>query len=376
MGRPQPRLLGGRDPAGWLVVRPAWGSQLRPAVAGERLRARASGEQRTAFRAGPGCAAPGCHVPRRIRAHAPRRPPALLAAPSLTRPAAPGPPRRLLRSHVLPPWALLLAPQEIRAPVELVRQTKALGRLPVVNFAAGGVATPADAALMMQASRRRLGASWGCLAAGRVWGWGCAWLVSARRRQHPPLISPRRRPPPGLPPARLTPDPPRPGPLQLGMDGVFVGSGIFKSGDPAKRARAIVQAVTHYNDPAVLAEVRPWGPAGPIKASGLPWQARSSQGTRHVLLARSAAAARDQGCDHAGQSACKCSAVPSATDCFCPAPPRPHPPHPAPPPPSLPPGVVRPGGAHGGHRCAGEGLQVLRPALRVEPRLDGGPGQA
>ena len=81
--------------------------------------------------------------------------------------------------------------KEIRAPVELVRQTKALGRLPVVNFAAGGVATPADAALMMQ----------------------------------------------------------------LGMDGVFVGSGIFKSGDPAKRARAIVQAVTHFNDPAIVAEV-------------------------------------------------------------------------------------------------------------------------
>lgn len=81
--------------------------------------------------------------------------------------------------------------KEIRAPVELVRQTKHLGRLPVVNFAAGGVSTPADAALMMQ----------------------------------------------------------------LGMDGVFVGSGIFKSGDPAKRARAIVQAVTHYNNPKVLAEV-------------------------------------------------------------------------------------------------------------------------
>lgn len=81
--------------------------------------------------------------------------------------------------------------KEIRAPIELVRQTKALGRLPVVNFAAGGVATPADAALMMQ----------------------------------------------------------------LGMDGVFVGSGIFKSGDPAKRARAIVQAVTHYNDPKILADV-------------------------------------------------------------------------------------------------------------------------
>ena len=81
--------------------------------------------------------------------------------------------------------------KEIRAPLELVRQTKTLGRLPVVNFAAGGVATPADAAMMMQ----------------------------------------------------------------LGMDGVFVGSGIFKSGEPAKRARAIVQAVTHYNDPKILAEV-------------------------------------------------------------------------------------------------------------------------
>ena len=72
-----------------------------------------------------------------------------------------------------------------------MQQTRKLGRLPVVNFAAGGVATPADAALMMQ----------------------------------------------------------------LGMDGVFVGSGIFKSGDPAKRARAIVQAVTHYNDPNIIAEV-------------------------------------------------------------------------------------------------------------------------
>ena len=79
----------------------------------------------------------------------------------------------------------------VGAPVDLVRQTKQLGRLPVVNFAAGGVATPADAALMMQ----------------------------------------------------------------MGVDGVFVGSGIFKSGDPAKRARAIVQAVTHHADPSVLAEV-------------------------------------------------------------------------------------------------------------------------
>eukprot|EP00193_Tetraselmis_chui_P011744 CAMPEP_0177785986 /NCGR_PEP_ID=MMETSP0491_2-20121128/20662_1 /TAXON_ID=63592 /ORGANISM="Tetraselmis chuii, Strain PLY429" /LENGTH=293 /DNA_ID=CAMNT_0019307127 /DNA_START=184 /DNA_END=1066 /DNA_ORIENTATION=+ len=81
--------------------------------------------------------------------------------------------------------------KEIRAPIDLVRQTKTLGRLPVVNFAAGGVSTPADAALMMQ----------------------------------------------------------------MGVDGVFVGSGIFKSGDPASRARAIVQAVTHYNDPKILAKV-------------------------------------------------------------------------------------------------------------------------
>ncbi|MCC6457972.1 MAG: pyridoxal 5'-phosphate synthase lyase subunit PdxS [Caldilineaceae bacterium] len=81
--------------------------------------------------------------------------------------------------------------KEIRAPFDLVKQTAQLGRLPVVNFAAGGVATPADAALMMQ----------------------------------------------------------------LGVDGVFVGSGIFKSGDPAKRAHAIVQAVTHYTDAKILAEV-------------------------------------------------------------------------------------------------------------------------
>lgn len=81
--------------------------------------------------------------------------------------------------------------KDIRAPYDLVKQTAELGRLPVVNFAAGGVATPADAALMMQ----------------------------------------------------------------LGVDGVFVGSGIFKSGDPAKRAYAIVQAVTHYTDAKKLAEV-------------------------------------------------------------------------------------------------------------------------
>jgi len=81
--------------------------------------------------------------------------------------------------------------KEIGAPYELVVETRSLGRLPVVNFAAGGVATPADAALMMQ----------------------------------------------------------------LGVDGVFVGSGIFKSGDPEKRAAAIVKAVTHYRDPYILAEV-------------------------------------------------------------------------------------------------------------------------
>jgi pyridoxal 5'-phosphate synthase pdxS subunit len=81
--------------------------------------------------------------------------------------------------------------KEIRAPYDLVKKTAELGRMPVVNFAAGGVATPADAALMMQ----------------------------------------------------------------LGVDGVFVGSGIFKSGDPEKRANAIVQAVTHYLDAKVLAEV-------------------------------------------------------------------------------------------------------------------------
>ncbi len=81
--------------------------------------------------------------------------------------------------------------KEIQAPLDLVREVKRLGRLPVVNFAAGGIATPADAALMMQ----------------------------------------------------------------LGMDGIFVGSGIFKSENPAKRAAAIVKAVTHYNDPAILAEV-------------------------------------------------------------------------------------------------------------------------
>ncbi|OGO46692.1 MAG: pyridoxal biosynthesis lyase PdxS [Chloroflexi bacterium RBG_16_64_43] len=86
---------------------------------------------------------------------------------------------------------LMAYAKSIGAPYEWVLETKSLGRLPVVNFAAGGVATPADAALMMQ----------------------------------------------------------------LGVDGVFVGSGIFKSGDPAKRAAAIVKAVTHFREPHILAEV-------------------------------------------------------------------------------------------------------------------------
>src|SRR5512140_3090678 len=86
---------------------------------------------------------------------------------------------------------LMAFAKELGAPYELVKETKEMGRMPVVNFAAGGVATPADAALMMQ----------------------------------------------------------------LGVDGVFVGSGIFKSGDPARRATAIVKAVTHYQDASILAEV-------------------------------------------------------------------------------------------------------------------------
>ena len=81
--------------------------------------------------------------------------------------------------------------KNLRVPVELVEYVHENEKLPVVNFAAGGVATPADAALMMQ----------------------------------------------------------------LGAEGVFVGSGIFKSGNPAKRARAIVQAVTNYENPEILAEL-------------------------------------------------------------------------------------------------------------------------
>jgi pyridoxal 5'-phosphate synthase pdxS subunit len=91
----------------------------------------------------------------------------------------------------LPLEEVMAFAKELGAPYELVLETRSLGRLPVVNFAAGGIATPADAALMMQ----------------------------------------------------------------LGVDGVFVGSGIFKSGNPAHRAAAIVKATTHYQDAYILAEV-------------------------------------------------------------------------------------------------------------------------
>ena len=83
------------------------------------------------------------------------------------------------------------AAKDLQVDLDLLVETRKQGRVPVVNFAAGGVATPADAALMMQ----------------------------------------------------------------LGADGVFVGSGVFKSGDPERRAKAIVEAVTHYNDPKIIAEV-------------------------------------------------------------------------------------------------------------------------
>ncbi len=90
-----------------------------------------------------------------------------------------------------PQEELMTLAKELGAPFELVLEVKRLGRLPVVNFAAGGIATPADAALMMQ----------------------------------------------------------------LGCDGIFVGSGIFKSDNPAARARAIVEAAAHFNDPGLLAKV-------------------------------------------------------------------------------------------------------------------------
>lgn len=90
----------------------------------------------------------------------------------------------------MPDDELVVEARDMAVSLDLLIKTKDMGRLPVVNFAAGGVATPADAALMMQ----------------------------------------------------------------LGADGVFVGSGVFKSGDPVQRGYAIVQAVTHYNDPKILAE--------------------------------------------------------------------------------------------------------------------------
>ena len=91
----------------------------------------------------------------------------------------------------MPDDELVVEARDNGVSLDLLTKTREMGRLPVVNFAAGGVATPADASLMMQ----------------------------------------------------------------LGADGVFVGSGIFKSGDPAQRAYSIVQAVTHYKDPKILAEV-------------------------------------------------------------------------------------------------------------------------
>jgi pyridoxal 5'-phosphate synthase pdxS subunit len=95
------------------------------------------------------------------------------------------------RLTTMRPDELMAYAKEIGAPYELVKEVAETGALPVVNFAAGGIATPADAALMMQ----------------------------------------------------------------LGVDGVFVGSGIFKSGDPAPRAKAIVEATTHYNDPEIIGRV-------------------------------------------------------------------------------------------------------------------------
>ena len=93
--------------------------------------------------------------------------------------------------QTMPDDELVVEARDLGVSLDLLTLTRELGRLPTVNFAAGGVATPADAALMMQ----------------------------------------------------------------LGADGVFVGSGVFKSGDPAERGYAIVQAVTHYKDAKILAEV-------------------------------------------------------------------------------------------------------------------------
>merc|ERR1712060_897243 len=120
---------------------------------------------------------------------------------------------------------LYVAAKALQAPYELVKYVADNGRLPVVNFAAGGVATPADAALMMQ----------------------------------------------------------------LGMDGVFVGSGIFKSADPEARAKAIVKAVTHYKDPKVLMEVSTGlGPAmvGISDIKGDPVNFRDREGGEYAYSGR------------------------------------------------------------------------------------------
>jgi len=112
------------------------------------------------------------------------------------------------RLQLMPDDELMTFAKEIGAPYDLVKETKGLGRMPVVNFAAGGLATPADAALMMQ----------------------------------------------------------------LGLDGVFVGSGIFKSSNPALRAKAIVEATTHFRNPEILATISEnlGEPMVGINASSLP----------------------------------------------------------------------------------------------------------
>ena len=122
---------------------------------------------------------------------------------------------QIRRLTVMKTDELMRVAKEMQAPYSLVKEIAETGKLPVVNFAAGGLATPADAALLMQ----------------------------------------------------------------LGVDGVFVGSGIFKSDNPAKRAVAIVRATTHYNDPAMLAEIS--------KGLGAPMSGRSvSELAESELLAK------------------------------------------------------------------------------------------
>ncbi|MEE8332105.1 MAG: pyridoxal 5'-phosphate synthase lyase subunit PdxS [Acidimicrobiia bacterium] len=99
--------------------------------------------------------------------------------------------RQLAQLSTATPDQLMTAAKDLQAPYELVKEVATTGKLPVVNFAAGGIATPADAALMMQ----------------------------------------------------------------LGCDGIFVGSGVFKSDDPVERGRAIVEATTHYKDASIVAKV-------------------------------------------------------------------------------------------------------------------------